>query len=196
MRRQGGAGLGGEKMSAAFDLILLAVLIVFVVSGFRRGFVRSLLELAGYLLALVASAAYSGILAEKLVPLVSKVKQVDPLGRVVIRILSAVLIFVVLQVLVHLLAAVADGLFRLPVLHQVNALLGGVLGFAKGCLVLLLVCTVTRIFLPAAEAVKPGGSVQQIGGSRIYQYTYAHNPVYALFQTDLWSEVNKNGKKE
>lgn len=183
-------------MSTAFDLILLAVLIVFVVSGFRRGFVRSLLELAGYLLALVASAAYSGTLAEKLVPLISKVKQVDPLGRVVIRILSAVLIFVVLQVLVHILVGVVDRFFRLPVLHQVNALLGGVLGFAKGCLVLLLVCTVMRIFLPAAGAVKPGGNVQQIGGSRIYRYTYEHNPVYTLFQTDLWSEVSKNGKKE
>lgn len=183
-------------MSTAFDVVLLAVLVLFVISGLRRGFVRALLELAGYVLALMASAAYSGSLAEKILPFVSKVKQVDPLGRVVIRIVSAVLIFVVLQILTHLIAGAADRLFRLPVLHQVNALLGGLLGFGKGSLVVLLICTAVRIVLPAAGAVKPGGNIQQIGSSRVYRYTYAHNPVYALFQTDLWSEVSKNGKKE
>lgn len=183
-------------MSTAFDVILLAALAAFVVAGFRRGFVRSLLELAGYLLALVASASYSGALAQKLIPVLSKVKQLGPLTGVTARILSTVLIFVVLQILVHILVGVADQLFRLPVLHQINALLGGVLGFAKGCLVLLLVCTVARMLLPAAAAVKPNDSMQQISGSRIYQYTYAHNPVYTMFQTDLWSEVSKNGKKE
>lgn len=183
-------------MSTAFDFILLAVLLVFVVSGFRRGFVRSLLELAGYLLALVASATYSGTLAEKLLPFVSKVKQLDPFGLVVLRVLSAVLIFVVLQILVHLIVGVADKIFRLPVLHQINSLLGGILGFAKGCLVALLVCTIMRFVLPAAETVKPGGNIQQIGESQIYRYTYTHNPVYELFQTDLWNEVSKYGKKE
>lgn len=183
-------------MSTAFDIILVAVLVAFVVAGFRRGFVRSLLELAGYLLALVVSAAYSGTLAEKLVPVLSKVKQLGALTGVTARILSAILIFVVLQILVHLLVGLADQLFRLPVLHQINALLGGVLGFAKGCLVLLLICMVARVFLPAAAAVKPHGNMQQISSSRIYQYTYAHNPVYTMFQTDLWSEVSKNGKKE
>lgn len=183
-------------MSTAFDVILMAALIAFVIAGFRRGFVRSLLELAGYLLALVVSASYSDALAEKLIPALSKVKQLGPLTGVTARILSAVLIFVVLQILVHLFVGLVDQLFRLPVLHQINALLGGILGFAKGCLVLLLICTAARMFLPVAAALKPGGSMQQIGGSRIYQYTYAHNPVYTMFQTDLWSEVSKNEKKE
>lgn len=183
-------------MSTAFDLILLAVLLFFLVSGFRRGFVRSFFEFAGYLLALAASAAYSGALAEKLTPALSKVKQLGPLTGVAARIISAVLIFIVLQILVHILVEIVDRFFRLPVLHQINSLLGGVFGLAKGCLILLLVCTVVRFILPAAGAANLGGNVQKIADSRIYQYTYAHNPVYALFQTDLWNEGNKNGKKE
>ena len=182
-------------MGTFFDLALLVVLLFFVISGLRRGFVRSLLELVGCIAALVLAVKYAGQFAAAIRPYLEKwlphLGSSSTLGQV----LAAAVLFVALEIVVELIVSAADHLFRLPVLHQINALLGGVFGFLKGVAVLLFICAAARFFIPASP---PEHSVwQQIGGSRIFQYADVKNPVYTFLKSDIWnSGVNGDAKQK
>ena len=119
-------------MGTFYDLVLLGILLVFIVFGFRRGIVRSFVELAGFLASLVFSIRLSGRFAAAASPYVAKILPSFHPGRAMNKALAVIILFVIMEILVHLIASAADHLFRLPVLRQVNALLGGVFGLVKG----------------------------------------------------------------
>lgn len=172
-------------MGTFFDLALLVVLLIFIISGLRRGFVRSLLELVGCIAALALTVKYSGQLAEAARPFLEKWLPSLAANRTLMRVLVAVAVFVVLEIVVYLIVSAVDRLFRLPVLRQINALLGGVFGFLKGVAVLLFLCAAVRFFVPAPPVKNPVW--QQIEGSRIFQYADEKNPVYTFLQADIWN---------
>lgn len=172
-------------MGTFFDLALLVILLIFVLSGLRRGFVRSLLELVGCIAALALTVKYAGQLAEAARPLLEKWLPSLAGNSTLMRVLAAAALFVALELAADLIISAVDHLFRLPVLRQINALLGGVFGFLKGVAVLLFLCAAVRFFVPSAPVKNPVW--QQIGGSRIFQYADEKNPVYTFLQADIWN---------
>lgn len=181
-------------MGIVFDIVLMAILLIFVVSGIRRGFVRSLLELAGCIASLVLSARFSGRFLAAVEPYLGKSAPGILPGWMLHQAFATAVLFILFEVLVQVIVSAADHLFRLPILRQMNALLGGIFGFLKGAAVLLLICAVTRLALPAAAAGKPGwGEIRQ---SRIYQYAASINPVYPLLQAYSWNGVNGDAEQK
>ena len=180
-------------MGAFFDIILLVILLFFVLSGFRRGIVRSAIELAGFVAALVLSARFSGRIAEALLPVAGQWFPSAPQHGTAVRVLAAAAVFILCEIAAGWIASAADRVFRLPVLRQINALLGGAFGFFKGAAVLLLVCAVTRMLLPAFTAEKPAW--KGIEQSHILQMTRQFNPVERLLREDKWNEVKWDENK-
>ncbi|WP_411676350.1 CvpA family protein [Caproicibacter sp.] len=181
-------------MGTFYDLALLGVLLIFVISGLRRGIVRTVIELAGFIASLVLSARLSARFAVAAGPYLAKAVPSLHLSQTLSRILAAVVLFIGLEILVHLIASSADHLFRLPVLRQVNALLGGVFGLVKGVAVLLVICALTQLAVPSGQSAK---SVwKEIGDSQILQFTKKKNPVDTLLQADLWNGVNWDAKQK
>ncbi len=182
-------------MNTLADLIIILILAAFVVSGFRRGFVRSLVDLVGGIAAIAGAAFYSRQFAAWLQAFSAQSGPTwlrDPLPA---RAAAVLILFVIFEALIQAAAHVLDHVFHLPVLRQVNSLLGGVLGFCKGAVVVLLACAVLQIALPQPISDEEGQVWQKIGSSRIYQAVSAYNPIYMLFQSDLWNEVSRNEKK-
>jgi membrane protein required for colicin V production len=174
------------------DILLLAVLAGFAISGFRKGFVRSLVGFVGSIAAVAVTAYHSQKLAADLLPWLEKTNIKELQNPFVAKLIAAVLLFAVLEALVQVIAHALGTVFRLPVLRQINALLGGVLGLLKGGVVVLLVCAALRlILLPAGLWQSTPQVWREISHSRIYQYAAGRNPVYTLFQTHLWNEVGK-----
>lgn len=182
-------------MDTLTDIIMVIILAFFAISGFRRGLVRSLVDFIGGIVAVTAAVAYSQQFFNWLQPFFSKSGSAWMQNRLVGRAVAVLILFIAFEVLIQTVAYLLDHVFHLPVLRQINSLLGGVLGLCKGAVVVLLACAVLRVSLPAKIPSKPEQAWQKAGLSRIYQAASAYNPVYMLFQSDLWNEVGKDGKK-
>lgn len=189
-------------MGAFFDVGLCVILLIFVICGFKRGFVRSLIELVGSIVSVVASVMLSQRAAELIHPYLKNfIKQEPKLMTVstLERAVAIVLLFIIIEILIHILANILDRLFRLPVLRQINALLGGAFGLLKGGVVVLLICAVLQLFAPTATEKSnliSSENWQKISNSNIYSHIQKHNPVQSLFKTDIWNEVGKNESKK
>jgi membrane protein required for colicin V production len=177
-----------------YDLALLGILLIFIISGLRRGIVRSVIELVGFIAALICSVRLSGSFAALIGPYIVKIFPDFSSNPVLEKILAAAILFIALELLVHVIASVVDRVFQLPVLRQVNALLGGAFGLIKGVVVIFVICSLTRVVVPSGSDFK--SEWQNIRDSRILQYIEEKNPVDALLQTDFWNEVNGNAKQK
>ncbi|WP_164919082.1 MULTISPECIES: CvpA family protein [Acutalibacteraceae] len=182
-------------MGTFYDLALLCVLLVFVISGLRRGIVRSLIELAGFVVSLVVSVRLSGRFAAAAGPYLANLLPSFRPGQPLSRILAAAVLFAVMELLVHVIATSADHVFRLPVLRQVNMLLGGVFGLVKGVAILFVICALTRLTVPSGHGA--ASAWKGIENSKILQYMEEKNPVDTLLQADIWSGVDGDaGQKQ
>ncbi|MCY1713773.1 CvpA family protein [Caproiciproducens galactitolivorans] len=172
-------------MGVVLDLLFCMIALCFVVSGFKRGLVRSLAELIGYFFAIAASFALSDYLTAAVCGYLNKRQAVTPLDRTFLKVISILVIFIVLQILVQMAARALDAVCRLPGLHAINSLLGGVLGLLKGILVVLVLCVLLRFALPYLSSKFPQIKEGEIRQSRIYKYAETINPVYLLYQAEI-----------
>jgi len=122
------------------DLVILVLLLIGVVSGLARGFVRCLLGLAGLALAIVLAAAHHARIAEMFLGFVP--------GDRGPGIVAFVLIFVVVVIVVGLIAAALSRALKLVSLGWLDRLAGGILGFLMAAMVvgLLLLLAVMAGF--------------------------------------------------
>ncbi len=101
---------------------------------------------------------------------------VAPVVQLLIRVLVAVVTFVVVLWLSRLIAGAADLVAKLPVLHQLNQGLGAVCGAAKGLIVVFVAVALIMAllpFLPENEFLTAGN----IEESMIFQKVYEINPL-------------------
>ena len=184
-------------METFADVVMVVLLLLYTVSGFRRGFVRSLVDLLGGIAALIAAVIFSQRFADWVRAFFGNSAPKWMRDPVLSKVLAVIVLFLLFETLIQTVASLLNRIFHLPGLRQINALLGGVLGFGKGAVVVLLLCAVLRVSLPSFSADMPWGqqSLRQVAFSRIYQTVSGYNPVYELFQSDLWNEVGKNATK-
>ena len=137
------------------DVVLLLLLASFVISGFKFGFVHALGSLVGVAVGAYIASHYSDQIAIWIAQHVGGF-DIRELGKWV----SFLLIFFVTTRIAGLLFWFVEKTFgvliHLPFLHSFNSLLGGVIGFFEGALVIGLSLTYAK-FLPVpqfAAAVK------------------------------------------
>lgn len=170
-------------MGTLLDVILCIIVLCFIVSGFRIGLIRSLIELVGYLFAVIASVVLANRLTGSVYTYFFNTQTVNMLDYTIAKVITTAVIFVLLQLLVRVVANALDTVFKLPVLHLANSLLGGVFGLLKGVIVVFLLCAALQLMLPLIMAKYPNITQKEIGRSCIYQYSYVNNPIYRLFET-------------
>ena len=230
-------------MAIVLDLILIALFVFVVFRSYRRGFVRTVVELAGYILVCVLAFACTGPMSNwvydtfleepvtqsaasaikgqvgdsaaeaagnfwsQLPSFVTQgaedfgitedglasalqngldssagmAKAVSnyvarPILTGFTRVILILLIFLVGLLLVRLIARAINGVFRLPVIGTINRTLGGVLGIAKGALLVLLLC-----WLLGAIAAVAGGDFgvafrSSIERTWLFKWLYGFKP--------------------
>ncbi|MFG3611024.1 CvpA family protein [Rummeliibacillus stabekisii] len=132
------------------DLIIIILLLAGLINGARKGFVLQLIQMAGFLVAVLVAYYYYKPLAEKLVlwipyPSVSEnstlkfaVEQLN-ISQTFYQLLAFALIFFVVKFAIQIIASLFDFLRYIPVLGGLNRLLGGVLGFIEAYLLIFIV---------------------------------------------------------
>ena len=97
-----------------------------------------------------------------------------------LQLLLTVILFFILVILVRLVIKLIVNVFRLPVLRQVDGILGGLFGIFKGVVYIFLVCILLQLLMPvignSSEPMK-----QVLDNSFIYQFIFYNNPITSWF---------------
>lgn len=131
----------------AIDLLLLAVIILSLVNGYRRGFVHGVLDLAGWVLSVIAGLRYYQPVARWLGP------RIDLWSEVWDQPIAFILIGLLVSIAVHLIGHAI--LIRLPKDIQerrANQVLGLLPGFANG-MIIAAILSALLLALPLSERV-------------------------------------------
>ena len=129
------------------DILLVIVIILSVLNGYRRGFVHGMLDLAGWVLSLIAGLRYYQPLAQWLGP------RIDVWSEVWDQPIAFVLIAIFVGVLVHAIGYAL--LRRLPEdinERQTNQVFGVIPGFVNG-LIIVAILSALLLALPLSEGL-------------------------------------------
>lgn len=126
------------------NTIILAVIIVLMIVGFVRGFMMSLIDLLGTFVILLVAYFVSPLLASTftIAPHISFDVGVEALNVIIIdrinQLFWFVIVFVVGSLIILFMKPVVKVVGQLPVIKQVNSILGLVLGLIKGYIIALI----------------------------------------------------------
>ncbi len=161
------------------DIILLFFLVLGAVIGLRRGFILQSMHLIGTIGSLIIARIFYKELAEKLdmiIPYPSANQQAPVLidwidsEHAFYNIVSFIFIFIFSKVILQMIATVFDYIAQLPLLKQLNAWLGSLLGFIESyILVFLLFFFIAMIPLPFIQ--------ERIDGSFIAKFVVEYTPI-------------------
>ena len=172
-------------MGLIVDAVFAAIVLLFVISGYRAGLMRTLVEFVGYLFAVVASVVLAGLVTDLLSSLFLQARTPSPVEYYFLRLIATAVVFVLLQMLVRIAASAVSAVCRLPLLHMANSLLGGLFGALKGAVVVLLICSFVQLAGPVFQWDDAPLDQQEIfSTSQIFHFVSAHNPVYSLFRVE------------
>ncbi|HEY3307891.1 MAG TPA: CvpA family protein [Desulfuromonadaceae bacterium] len=126
-----------------FDVIIIAVLIIFAVKGLTRGFINEASSLAGLIL--------GGWLAYRYYPVVSvPIQKTLHLPAHISAFLAFMLLLILTGIIAHIVGNLITTAVRVVMLGSINRLGGLLIGATEGALLLsMLFCIATASFMPA-----------------------------------------------
>ena len=188
------------------DICVLAVVVFFVYAGYRAGFMKSLIKIASYLIAVILSFSFYPVLSavlmktpvyQKIVELVGKnikpseasfgilssyidsgINSVsEAIGTLLVNIIAFVVILIAGKILIRLIGNLLGIFTKLPVIKQFNHLGGGILGGILGILMVYIICAVVVLFLPLNPE---STALKEIENSTFASEIYENNIVLNL----------------
>ncbi|HMM37921.1 MAG TPA: CvpA family protein [Desulfovibrio sp.] len=128
------------------DVTIVAILILAVIRGLAKGFVREAVSLGSLGIATLTASRYHGVLAPHLAVYMK--------NGATIAATSYLLTFLATLVGCWLAALFLRNLLKVTLLGWLDHTAGAVLGFAEGCLVSLVMLLLLNTFLPGMETVR------------------------------------------
>ncbi|MFR1434667.1 MAG: CvpA family protein [Acutalibacteraceae bacterium] len=107
-----------------------------------------------------------------------------PVGVLLIRMVSFLLLFIVLMIIAHFLANLISKVFRLPLLRQADGLLGALLGAVEGVILGLVAVTVMQM-MAASTTENALISQQDIESTVLVSAVAQINPVTGTLESVL-----------
>ena len=130
----------------ALDIILGVIFLYFFVRGFKKGFIKQTSTILGIIIALIVAIRYYENFQGFLVDFID-------VSLPMLQFISFAIIFIVLNLVIHIIGMVIKNIIDIIFLEPVDRLLGGLLGVIKGGLLCyLLVLILDQI--PYTQVVK------------------------------------------
>jgi uncharacterized membrane protein required for colicin V production len=101
----------------------------------------------------------------------------------VIRDALSILIFGLLMILISAICKNLFYVFKLPILHQIDGLLGGIFGAFKGYVVIVILMMFLRMLLPTVTVVPKLLSDKNIDSTILFSHMYKSNLIYKLYKS-------------
>lgn len=158
------------------DLAIMVTLLVTLIFGLWKGFMRSLTAVAGLIVGVVASLRYHTIVE----PYLRKISSLDPH---ISMILSMVIVFIAVQVLFVIIRRILTALIDVTRLTWLDRVLGGMLGVLAGFLLVAAAVQVILIAVPEWSLVKTSRLVKPVNELTNKGMTYAPKPARDYVQS-------------
>ncbi|MDQ7785809.1 MAG: CvpA family protein [Desulfomonilaceae bacterium] len=158
------------------DLFILGTLLVTLIFGLWKGFMRSLTAVAGLIVGVAGSLRYYTIVE----PYLGKISALDPH---ISMILSIVIVFIAIQALFVLLRRILTALIDVTRLSWLDRVLGGMLGVFAGFLLIAATVQVILIVVPDWSLVKSSRLVNPMNDLTNKAMTYAPEPAREYVQS-------------
>ncbi len=162
------ASLGGQDIAAALENVLTSL----------PDFIVRALEEAG-----VTAATLEGTLATKSGEAAELVA--DSLAPVFVgflKVLAVIVLFLLFSMLVRVLADMISTAFRLPVLRQLDGLLGGVFGFLLALVAFWVLVSAVQVFTPMLASGTRQTVQETLDHSIVVGVLVDLNPLGAMFR--------------
>lgn len=127
------------------DLLLIALVALFVISGLYYGFIHTFGNLVGMILGILVGG-YALLWLDQEFQLFS-----SPIFAIVVYLLLILLISRLVGWLVELLDRLYKIVSIIPYLTSINRLLGGIFGFVEGMMMVAAVIYFTTTFMPKSD---------------------------------------------
>jgi len=105
---------------------------------------------------------------------------ISPVIVLVIKFFAVLLLFFVFMLIVGAVARMLSVVFRLPLIRQLNEVLGAGLSLVKGVVVVWLLCAALNIVVPMLLPAEREMVEGCIHASFIFDLIYEHNPIYSM----------------
>jgi membrane protein required for colicin V production len=155
------------------DLCVVGTILITLILGIWKGFVRSLTGLAGVILGVVLAAQYHKVVA----PYLAKISSLD---SHISMILSMIIVFVVVQVAFVVIRRILDKLLDVTKLSWLDRVFGAAMGVAAGFLVVASAVQGLLIGVPEWPLVKTSKLVGPV--DRLTDKAIAYAPPAAKAQ--------------
>ncbi|WP_018921674.1 CvpA family protein [Salsuginibacillus kocurii] len=174
------------------SLLILLILLGSFFIGLRRGFILQLVHLVSLFIALFVAFLFYDDVAEFLrlwLPYPQFSDQTDfmflanfDMESVYYAGISFAVLFLATKIILQIIGSMLDFLAQLPILHTVNRLLGGILGFIETYLLLFILLIVTALIpVPFAQ--------EMIADSTVARVMIEHTPILSEWLQELWQDV-------
>ena len=143
-------------MSIILDLIILAIVIFNILTTYRRGFVKSVLDFASSILSIVFANIFSPYVSDMILPILTE--QLTHTDKTIpetalslfAHALAFATLFAVFSIVFKVATLFVSGIFKLPLLNGLNKTLGIILGCVKALISLFIFVGLMQLIIPLA----------------------------------------------
>ncbi|MEA1972047.1 MAG: CvpA family protein [Candidatus Cloacimonadota bacterium] len=170
-----------------FDWIMGVILLVFLFSGFKDGFIGIIIQLLGIVLAFTFIGKFIPITKEYFI------NQFD-LNITIANILSYILLILAFIIVIKLIIILTNAMMKILQLTMLNRLVGAVLGLVAGFLFILLFVSVVNV-LPNSFRNKINSNSKYYSKVENIAYKYIHKGSLQKAKDKLGEKIKKINKK-
>lgn len=180
------------------DIILLLFLLVGILVGLKRGFILQFIYFAGFIVAYIVAVMYYDDFAPNLrlwvpYPQVGDANQVfsllsgDHMEESYYHAVAFVILFIGTKIAMQVIGSMLDFVAMLPILKQMNRLLGSIFGFVETYLIMFIL-----LFIAALLPIE--GIQQLLDKSILANFMVNHTPYFSDKIHELWITYIGNGE--
>ncbi len=148
-----------------FDIIVVAIVVIFAIRGLLRGFIKEIISLAGILFSIWAAFTYY----PALVPYLEFVQ--NPAWR---NICAYIVIFIIGILLAHTAIIILQRIVSIAFLSWADKLLGFCFGLLKGLLICAIIVTIIGIFFNNILVIDQSVTIPYL--NMLMEYVQSHMP--------------------
>lgn len=169
-----------------FDLVILCLLLIALVNGYRKGLVQQLVGLAIILL----SAIFGGRLAGYILPELNRFLELSP---DLARVLSFVLAFASIAIIISLIGKLIHQLLSVILLSTLNRILGSIIAVGTLMLILSIILNLVLVLDKNETLISEEVKKDSFFLERVEAVVPA---VVPYLNKELWEFVPKNYREE
>lgn len=177
------------------NLIILLLLLVSFIAGKRKGFLRQVIQLIGFLTAFVVAFVFSEILGTALSSLFPFPKGEDAIQTFLFgvfsvkewfyRVVAFFLLFFVTNIVFRIISNVFHTLVKWPILNGINQLFGGIVGFIQTYLFLFII-----LFI--ASVIPNENVMTMLQHSFVATMMLEHTPILSNLTNEWFQDIERS----